>query len=180
MICPSAATLKSYPRASGCTGKTVEALCHLKCNTAIDSIGLILNAMMSSSESWLNRFAIDCVDRVCVRAMLLCRFVCTEVNTARCLCTLRVRKAPVSARLVIPITLLLLPSYMFTTVSPFFSQCINSMPFMHKQFNNYDLQVLPPWLRQWKWYFSCTLWVFCWNYSFYEFNFMARIKNITL
>lgn len=45
---------------------SVWALCHFKCNTGIDSIGLILNAM-SSFESWLNPFGIDALGlRVCV------------------------------------------------------------------------------------------------------------------
>lgn len=79
----SAATLKSCPSASARTGKTV--VCRLRCNAAIDSIGLILNAPMSSSESWLNRFVIDCVNGACVRAIFLCR-LCAWRRTVHAVC----------------------------------------------------------------------------------------------
>lgn len=117
--------MKSYPGASSCTGKTTEALCHFKCNTAIDSIGLILNAMMSSSESWLNRFNIDCVYSVCVCALFLCH-LCAWRRTPHAVCvTLCVlplcEEGSGSSRPGLLISWLILPSFTLLLQFPLFS-----------------------------------------------------------
>lgn len=159
---PSAATLKSYPGASACTGKTVKALCHFKCNTAIDSIGLILNAMMSSSESWLNRLAIDCVYSVCVCALFLRRLCAWRTLHAMCVpfCVFHLcEEGSGSPEPGLLFSWLILPSFSLSLQFPLFLLCAQSMPaelkwtatFLHKLFNNYDLQACPLWQRQWKW-----------------------------
>lgn len=64
----------------------VWTLCHFKCNTGIDSIGLILNAMMSSSESWLNAFGID-APSLCVCFLFFLFFCVYGWDIRRSSCT---------------------------------------------------------------------------------------------
>lgn len=178
MICPSDATLKSYPGASACTGKTVEALCHFKCNAAIDSIGLILNAMMSSSESWLNRFAIDCVYSVCVLAIFLCCLcaLCVIHFVWGRFCFSRTR----DFNLLVNIAFIQVVCCRFPFFRPVFSQCrhrwneqqlfctgcsmITTYRPVHLGCDNKSGTC------------KCAMWVFV-NYKFYQFRYFSFNSN---
>lgn len=122
--------------------------------------------MMSSSESWLNPFGIDCVHSLCVCVLFLCLLFRARVRTPHAvhvrLCVFHLCEGGSgSPGPGLSISWLILPWLTwFVTVSPFFPLRAHSVPaelkwtatFPHKlSFNNYDLQACPPWQRQWNW-----------------------------